>query len=79
MLTILRKIIDASKLHWISVDILPNRIDHFTDTSVEVIMIFDDGFVTRGHYNYIDEHWYGYDNEMKLVKFFTNPYYYILL
>lgn len=70
------KIILASSLNWIKATELPEQQG---DKSVEVIMMFDDGFVSRGYYDFSDCSWYGYNTHAIAEKYFCNPDYYILL
>lgn len=75
----LKNLITNSKLDWISTDILPNKISVQEHKSVEVIMLFSDGFVTRGHYNYNTESWCGYNTLMVLESYNMVPDFYIIL
>lgn len=70
------KTISKSKLDWIKATELPERQG---DKSVEVIMIFDDGFVSRGYYDFSEYSWYGYNTHTIAEKYFCNPDYYIIL
>lgn len=70
------KIILASSLNWIKATELPERQG---DKSVEVIMMFNDGFVSGGYYDFFECSWYGYNTHMIAEKYFCNPDYYILL
>ena len=72
----INKILKNSKLKFISASILPKQIGR---KSVDVIMLFNDGFISRGYYNYEDLSWYGYNTFMDAEKYFNNPDYYIEL
>jgi len=70
------KIVSNSKLDWIRATELPKRDG---DKSIEVIMMFDDGFISRGYYDFIDSCWYGYNTHAIAEKYFCNPDYYTVL
>lgn len=45
----------------------------------EVILLFADGFIARGIYNFQEEYWYYYDSFMNLQKSCDHPKFYISL
>lgn len=70
------KIIENSNLDWIKSDILPKRNK---DKSEEIIMLFNDGFVSRGYYDYLENCWIGHNSIGNLEKYYCSPDYYIYL
>lgn len=73
------KIIDNSKRDWKFCNIIPPL--HEQDgklISDDLILFFDDGFISRGCY-IMDEGWYGYDTNMKLEHYISDPKYYLTI
>ena len=70
------KIVSNSKLDWIKATELPKKDG---DKSIEVVMMFDDGFVSRGYYDFIDNFWYGYNTSGLAERYCYTPDYYIVL
>ena len=73
------KIIDSSKRDWKQGGITPPL--HEQDgklISDDLILFFDDGFISRGRY-VMDEGWYGYDTNMRLEPYISDPKYYLTI
>ena len=73
------KIIYNSKRDWKPCSLIP--LLHEQDSKLisdDLILFFDDGFISRGCY-IMDEGWYGYDNNMKLEHYISDPKYYLTI
>lgn len=77
-MSLISQIISNSNLNWIKADTLP--ICHNTeDRSKDVIMLYGDGFIARGYYDFIERCWFGYNTFLESEKYLNEPDYYIEL